>query len=90
MIPRVKHVREPKEAGDMYIGRPSKWGNPFTIGKHGSRAEVIEKHRQWLLDQPQLLDSIHELGSRNLICYCAPSACHGDTLLMLANPGDPS
>lgn len=28
-------------ANAVYIGGPSKWGNPFVIGKHGTRAEVI-------------------------------------------------
>jgi len=27
----------------VYIGRPSKWGNPFVIGRDGSRADVIAK-----------------------------------------------
>jgi hypothetical protein len=31
--------------GRVYIGRPSKWGNPFVIGRDGSREEVIEKYR---------------------------------------------
>lgn len=31
-----------------YIGRPSKYGNPFVIGKDGTREEVIAKYQQWL------------------------------------------
>ena len=39
--------------GAVYIGRPSKWGNPFVIGKHGTRAEVVAKYRAYLLRQPR-------------------------------------
>lgn len=37
--------------GRVYIGRPGKWGNPFVIGRDGSRAEVIAKYRTWLASQ---------------------------------------
>ncbi|PIW12451.1 MAG: hypothetical protein COW35_01440, partial [Candidatus Infernicultor aquiphilus] len=43
---------------DVYIGRPSKWGNPFTIGKDGTRSEVIEKYRIWLMKNQNLLDCL--------------------------------
>lgn len=33
----------------LYIGRPSKWGNPFVIGRDGSRADVIAKYRAWIV-----------------------------------------
>ena len=70
----------------VYIGRPSKYGNPFSIGKDGSRLEVIQKHHQWLLTQPELIaDAKKELKGKNLICWCAPLACHGDVLLKLVN-----
>ena len=74
-----------KEPYDVYIGRPSKWGNPFVIGKHGSRQEVIGKYREWLMAQPELLAEVAALECKVLGCYCAPAACHGDVLSELAN-----
>ncbi|MGB3388463.1 MAG: DUF4326 domain-containing protein [Pseudaminobacter sp.] len=71
--------------GRVYIGRPSKWGNPFVIGRDGSREEVIEKYRAWLASQPELLDALDELRGRDLVCWCAPQGCHGDVLIELAN-----
>ncbi len=71
--------------GAVYIGRGSKWGNPFRIGQHGDRAAVIAKHEAWLRDQHELLRSIGELRGKDLVCFCAPAACHGDLLLKLAN-----
>ena len=70
---------------DVYVGRPSKWGNPFVIGRDGEREQVIEKYRQWLLGQPALLAALPELKGKTLACWCAPKACHGDVLAELAN-----
>ncbi|MGH6878316.1 MAG: DUF4326 domain-containing protein [Rhizomicrobium sp.] len=69
----------------MYIGRGSKWGNPFRISVDGDRAAVIAKHARWLRDQHHLLRALDELRGKSLLCFCAPSACHGDLLLRLAN-----
>jgi len=72
-------------AGAIYIGRGSKWGNPFRIGPDGERATVIAKHDHWLRDQRHLLRALDELRGHYLVCFCAPLACHGDLLLWLAN-----
>ncbi len=69
----------------VYIGRGSKWGNPFRIGADGDRATVIAKFERWLRDRHDLLRALDELCGKNLVCYCAPAACHGDLLLRLAN-----
>jgi hypothetical protein len=69
----------------VYVGRPSKWGNPFIVGKDGTRDEVIGKYRQWLSNNPYLLGCLHELHGRDLVCFCKPLSCHGDVLLEEAN-----
>lgn len=69
---------------DVYVGRPSKWGNPFIIGRDGSREEVLESFRQ-SLDDSKKEDIRKELKGKNLICWCAPKACHADVLLEIAN-----
>lgn len=72
-------------AGAVYIGRGSRWGNPFRIGPDSDRATVIAKHERWLADQDHLLRALDELRGRDLVCFCAPLACHGDLLRRLAN-----
>ena len=72
-------------ATQLYIGRPSKWGNPFVMGRDGSRTEVIAKYRAWIVAQPTLMNALDELRGRDLVCWCAPLACHGDVLVELAN-----
>jgi len=80
-LTRVVHGR--KERYDVYIGRPSKWGNPFEIGKDGSRKEVIEKYRKYVLENEELMNDLHELKGKVLGCWCKPEACHGDVLVEL-------
>lgn len=72
-----------KRKFDVYIGRPGKWGNPFEIGKDGTREEVIEKYRAYILSKPILLESLPELDGKVLGCWCKPRPCHGDVLAEL-------
>ena len=72
-----------KEKFDVYIGRPSKWGNPFPVSM--GRKECIEAYEKWIMTQPQLLADLHELKGKVLGCWCAPLPCHGDVLVKLAN-----
>ena len=79
-----------KEKYDVYIGRPSKWGNPFTHIKDrktkaefvvATRKESIDKYREWILNQPELLKDLHELKDKTLGCWCKPLDCHGDVII---------
>lgn len=81
MTVRVVHCR--KEGYDIYIGRPSKWGNPFTIGKDGSREEVISKYEAYIMSRPDLFKALSELEGKTLGCWCKPLACHGDILKIM-------
>ncbi len=79
METRVVHCK--KEPYDVYIGRPSKWGNPFTIGKDGTRDEVLEKYATWFLARPDLIEQARkELKGKVLGCWCAPKTCHGHVI----------
>lgn len=71
--------------GAKYIGRGSKWGNRFVIGRDGDRETVVAKHERWLADQHDLLHSLDELKGCDLICFCRPRLCHGNLLSRLAN-----
>jgi hypothetical protein len=79
----VVHCKKSKH--DVYIGRPSKWGNPFEIGKDGDREEVIQKYREWVVTQPNLMAALPELRGKVLGCWCSPKACHGGVLAYIAN-----
>lgn len=68
---------------DVYIGRGSKWGNPYVIGKDGNRKQVIEKYEEYIRNKPELLDSLYELVGKRLACFCFPKLCHGDILIKL-------
>jgi hypothetical protein len=72
-------------AGAIYIGRGSKRGNPFRIGPDGDRETVMVRHAAWLREQHHLLRALDELRGKDLVCFCAARACHGDLLRRLAN-----
>jgi hypothetical protein len=89
---RVVHCK--KEDYDIYIGRGSKWGNPFSHKKGtkatwvvSSRKESIEKYNEWITigDGKHLLHDLHELKDKILGCWCKPLSCHGDVLCKLYN-----
>ena len=81
----TKVVNKYHENYDVYIGRGSKWGNPFVIGPDGSRSDVISKYEKWIHTQVHLLDSLNDLRDKTLGCFCKPRACHGDVLVRLLN-----
>ena len=74
-----------KESYDIYIGRGSEWGNPYIIGRDGTREEVIEKYKVYFLSKPSLVNKVKKLRGKKLGCYCSPLACHGDILKELAD-----
>ena len=73
------HNTAPNNA--VYIGRGSPWGNPYIIGKHGTREEVINLFNKNVL--PTL--DVTELKGKHLVCFCKPANCHGDGLFLKAN-----
>ena len=91
MTDLVVHCR--RKPFDVYVGRPSIWGNPFshkegTLArwKVGSVAEAIESYEKWLLGQPELVERARrELRGKVLGCWCKPGPCHGDVLARIAN-----
>ena len=96
--PRVYSRRKatPAPPDAVYVGRPGAFGNPFTIGRDGDRATVIARYERWLHAPEQnglrkravreLRErAVRELRGRDLVCWCAPQACHADVLLELVN-----
>ena len=86
--PKVIHKRDMSVyPGSVYVGRPSKWGNSFVIGRDGTRKEVIQKHKIKALSDTNFVSQVREeLAGRILACWCYPLPCHGDTLVHIANP----
>lgn len=81
VVNKRRHKPTPE---DVYIGRPSKFGNPFAIGQDGDRAAVIAKYEEWLRGEIEgnriTRDDLASLRGKCLVCWCAPAACHGDVL----------
>lgn len=90
-------------ANSVRVSRPSKFGNPFTVGKwarseHGelvmaqNRGEAVEFYRRWLRYQRHLIDAARvELVGKDLGCWCPVDGqpCHRNVLLRVAAGGEP-
>jgi Domain of unknown function (DUF4326) len=91
MTAKVVHYK--KEPCDVYIGRGSKWGNPYSHKKGtmalwevDTREDAIRLFEEWFRAQPELMAAAKkELKDRVLGCWCKPLDCHGDVLLKIAN-----
>ncbi len=79
--------------GAVYVGRPTKWGNPFlttdplmppALTKAEKHQMVVGEYRKWIQTQPHLMASLRELSCKDLACWCSPLPCHADVLLELA------
>lgn len=93
-MPRVLNKRtDVIPAGAVYVGRPSKWGNPFVVGslyknKKIAQESAVSLFQDWLLysdEGRKLLAQIGELKGKDLVCWCVPKPCHAEILLELAN-----
>lgn len=89
----MKVVNLRKEKYTHYIGRGSIFGNPFKIGKNGTRKEVIEKYERLIRHKLYFPNSfrltaigmeIYELPKNAILgCFCHPKACHGDIIIKI-------
>lgn len=73
-----------KSPYDVYIGRPGPWGNPFVMGQHGTRKQVIAAYRLWLKDkiaEPTFVKELMALEGKVLGCWCSPEPCHGNIMV---------
>jgi hypothetical protein len=88
-MPKVWNQRDPATPpGAVYVGRPSIWGNPYQMHREADRLTVVEQFRHWILDPANgalLQRARQDLRGKDLVCWCAPKACHADILLALVN-----
>ena len=89
MTTKVVNIKD--EVCDVYIGRGSIWGSPFShrMGTKAdvvvpTRQEAIRRYREWILTQPKLLNKLYTLKGQLLGCHCKPQSCHGDILAELS------
>ena len=92
--PLVVHCQ--KAPYDVYVGRyprdptgVGRFGNPFEIGRDGTREEVVARYREWVQTQPDLMAALPSLRGRILGCWCLASPCHAEVLAELDNAALP-
>ena len=84
----------------VYVGRPTKWGNPWSADKYGAeyavnyyKCAILNWATEWEGDallvsfKPPKVDEIRaELRGKDLACWCSlEDMCHADVLLEIAN-----
>lgn len=81
---RTKGWKMPESA--VYIGRPSKWGNPYVVTIVLAPQETLREYKRYILQRftPEQIQK--ELAGKHLVCWCPLNqVCHGDILLEIAN-----
>lgn len=90
-IPPVLVNRHKSKDFDEYIGRGTKWGNPFPVdlGKGHTRQIVVEMYREYLYeclaDGRLTIQDFLDLSGKRIACSCAPLVCHGDVIIEVFN-----
>lgn len=84
-MPKVLNKRTDKIPDDaVYVGRPSKWGNPYKLDM--DKLECIRRFREYaIMRLEEVPDWLKPLEGKDLVCWCSPLPCHADVLLELAN-----
>lgn len=92
-IPTLCDPTEPQFHDVLFIGRPSIYGNPFKIGRDGSREVVIQKYKAYfwkrLNEDAHFLSAVRALEGKRLKCFCTPKPCHGDVIIAWFRAGCP-
>lgn len=72
-----------------YVGRGSKWGNPYKVADCQSITECLTLYKEHLRKQLQAGSlNLSELQGKNLACWCpVGSPCHADILLQAVIDG---
>lgn len=83
---KCRVVNLKKEKYDVYIGRGSKWGNPFKPKDYSNeeRNRVCDEFEKWFWTT-NLPNQLYELKGKTLGCFCKPKRCHGDFLVEQVN-----
>ena len=77
----IRHLDSPITSPFLYIGRGSKWGNPFRLRDFETRRRCVDSFKNYLLQDANLFNALHELDGKVLVCHCAPDLCHGNILI---------
>lgn len=70
--------------GYVYVGRSGHgfsglFGNPFLLGRDGTRDEVCDKFDAWLDNHLVLVEILRAMNPTHLVCFCAPQRCHAES-----------
>lgn len=77
------------EKKERFPKQSSVFCNPFKVGKDGTRDDVIQKYKSYIISrlesEPAVRAEFQTLKGKRLGCWCKPEACHADILVELMN-----
>lgn len=93
---RIQRSRQHKQVSPnglpiVYVGRPTKYGNPFIVGEDGTIENCLKMYKDYIRTEVKRKEIKSELRGKNLSCWCKlGDPCHADILLKIANelPGE--
>jgi len=77
-------VNKYRDKYDVYIGRPSVFGNPYSVHEFGRDKAITmyEKHFLEKIGQDETFrKEVMTLKDKTLGCFCKPKSCHGDIII---------
>ncbi len=86
MIERIAHYPRrdgPLPLGAKWVGRPSRYGNPYTVTDERTAAEAVDRYRPWLAQQMRRnYRFLYPLTDATALACACPlgQPCHGDVL----------
>lgn len=73
----------------VLIDRTTIFGNPFKIGPHGNRNDVIKRFARYferrMKHDIKFRKNVINLTGKTLLCWCHPMCCHGDVIVEYLN-----
>jgi len=71
----------------IYVGRPTKWGNPYKVTKIISAKLAVLMYQDYLDRNPHLKEMAKKrLRGHDLCCWCPlGNPCHADVLLLICS-----
>jgi len=88
-MPKIYSKRSGRvPGGAVLVDRSTDYGNPFEIGRDGTREQVCDKYDKWICEPEQRwlrLQMRLALRGKDLVCWCEPDRCHARTVMKIAN-----
>jgi len=81
---KLVNLRTYNKEDYVLIDRTTIFGNPYRIGTHGNRDNVVTRYKRYFYNRikdPLFRKDVESLKGKVLACWCSPLSCHGDVII---------